>query len=169
MRKPFLLFILTILPIVAMADAVEIDGIFFNLNGEEKVAEVTIKPSYYTGVVNIPQTVTYENVTYNVTSIGKQAFERCSSLTSVTIPNGVKSIGISAFFWSGLTSVTIPNSVTSIGGYAFAYCKSLSSVTIPNSVTSIEEATFADCSGLTSMTIPNSVKSIGWSAFNRCI
>ena len=123
MKKQLLLLVMTLLPMVAMADAVEIDGIFFNLNGEDKVAEVTIKPNYYTGVVNIPQSVTYENVTYKVTSIGKQAFERCSSLTSVTIPNGVKSIGIYAFFWSGLTSVTIPNSVTSIGKCFFVIAR----------------------------------------------
>ena len=67
-----------------------------------------------------------------------------------TIPNGVTSIGRSAFSGcSGLTSVTIPNSVTSIGSSAFSYCSSLTSVTIPNSVTSIGNYAFSGCSGLT--------------------
>ena len=59
----------------------------------------------------------------SVTSIGDDAFEDCTGLTSVTIPNSVTSIGISAFSdCTGLTSITIPNSVTSIGYYAFEYC-----------------------------------------------
>ena len=85
------------------------------------------------------------------------------SITSVTIGNGVTSIGIYAFYsCSGLTSVTIPNSVTSIGERAFSSCWSLTSITIPNSVTSIGKYAF---SSLTAVTIPNSVTSIGEYAF----
>ena len=97
------------------------------------------------------------------------AFENCWSLTSVTIPTSVTSIGYSAFRrCHGLTSVTIPNSVTSIGNRAFWGCSGLTSVTIPNSVTSIGDSAFRRCSGLTSVTIPNSVTSIGDYAFSNC-
>jgi hypothetical protein len=65
-----------------------------------------------------------------VTTIGQQAFQNHSSLTSVSIPNSVNSIGILAFANTGLTSITIPNSVTSIGGTAFVFCSALTSIEV---------------------------------------
>ena len=104
-----------------------------------------------------------------VTSIGREAFENCKSLTGVTIPNGVTSIGDFAFYdCKFLTSVTIPGSVTSIGAGAFEGCMSLKGITIPDGVTSIGDKAFGLCQGLTSVNIPDSVASIGDSAFFGC-
>ena len=66
------------------------------------------------------------------------------------------------------TSVTIPNGVTTIAVSAFQGCRSLTSITISNGVTTIAETAFCDCSSLTSITIPNSVTSIEWLAFDGC-
>ena len=156
-----------LLPIMASADAIEIDGIYYNLT--TNAAEVTSNPNKYTGSIVIPETVNYDNVTYIVTSIGHRAFEDCKGLTSVTIPNSVTSIGNYAFYYcSGLTSITIPNNVTIIGSYTFFYCTGLTSVTIPNSVTSIGSYAFGGCSSLTSITIPNNVTSINEYAYFGC-
>ena len=159
--------------------------------GEKGTVEVGINLDA-SGDISIPATITVGENTYTVTSIGDDAFERCSGLTSVTIPDSVTSIGNYAFsecrsltsvdipddvtsigngaFWncSDLTSVDIPDSVTSIGYAAFLMCYSLTSVDIPDGVTTIGEYAFYYCTGLTSVTIPGSVTSIGDRAFGDC-
>ena len=121
------------------------------------------------GDVKIPENVKFKGEKYTVTSIGVSAFEYCTGLTSVTLPNSVTSIGGDAFYHcTGLTSVSLPNSVTSIGVYAFYECSGLTSITIPNSVTTIGKYAFRRCTGLTSVTLSNSVTEIGKYAFADC-
>ncbi len=170
MKKQILLLVLMLLPMVASADAVEIDGIYYNLLTKGQAAEVTRKSSgSYSGDIVIPEKVSYNGAEYCVTSISSSAFSFCTDLTSITIPEGVTSIGDHTFSGcTGLTSVDIPSSVTSIGYSAFSSCSGLTSVIIPNSVISIGQYAFYNCSGLTSVTIPNGVTSIGDYAFYNC-
>ena len=97
--------------------------------------------------------ITHVDIGNTVTIIGTSAFAANDSLTSVTIPNSVISIGDGAFGASGMTSVTIPNSVTSIGNFAFQTCSSLTNVTIGDHVTSIGQQAFDGCFNLETITV----------------
>lgn len=146
-----------------------IEGIKYLLEEETLTAEVIKNPNGYRGNIIIPETIVFNEVTYRVTSVGKQAFGNCFSLTSVVIPNSVTRIGRDAFWGcDSLKSIVISNGVTSIGEAAFMECDSLNSIVIPNSVISIEDNAFSGCSSLTSIVIPESVKSIGEGAFSGC-
>jgi hypothetical protein len=121
---------------------------------------------YNSGTRTGKSTLTSITFPGSVTSIGITAFSMCSGLTTLTLPNSLTSIGSNAFFYcSGLTSITMPNAVNTIGDMAFGYCTRLTSITIPTSLTSIEDGVFYGCIGLTSITIPNSVTSTGQNAF----
>ena len=159
MKQKLFSFFLTLLSSVSAiyASNTKVDGIWYDFDSSTKTASVTYRGSSYSsyegeysGLVIIPETVTYNGTTYSVTRIGGNAFQNCSSLTSVGIGNSVTSIEWEAFSGcSSLTSVTIPtNSVTDIGRYAFQGCSSLTSVNIPESVTSIGDDAFYGCYSL---------------------
>lgn len=128
--------------------------------------EITI--TGYSGkltTVTIPETIKG----YPVTTIGVQAFSRCSTLKSITLPDTVKTISDMAFIdCTRLTSITIPTSVTHINADTFRGCTALASVTIPDSVIHIKDSAFYECKSLTDIKIPDSVKTIGDYAFEYC-
>ena len=169
MKKLLFIYAMLLLPMIVRGTAVEINGIYYNLDSGSKTATVNKKSSKYFGNVVIPLTVSYMGATYNVNSIGWRAFSDCGGLISVTIPNSVTEIGGYAFEnCSSLTSVIISNGVKKIECNAFENCSCLSTITIPNSVTTIENRAFFDCSSLTSITIPCSVSIIGFGVFSGC-
>ena len=196
--KLFTLFLALVasVGIIFAAEKVQIGDLYYNLDVENKKAEVTYEyqllQENYSGLIiaNIPASINYNGTNYSVTGIGARAFEDCRSLTSLTIPNSVTSIGDDAFYGcTSLASVTIPNSVTSIGIGAFSGCtnlpvidniryadtylveaidKSLSTYTIKEGTKWIGYNAFYNCTSLTSITIPNSVTSIERDAFYGC-
>ena len=134
----------------------------YSVNSSDKTATITDYNGTEKNVV-IPSVIKG----YTITSIGEGAFENCTFLSNITIPEGVTSIRYNAFNnCSSLASVTIPESVTSIGGWTFYGCASLESVSIPESVTSIGDYAFEDCTSLANVTLSDSVTSIGTSAFS---
>ena len=178
MRKFYLLTLLAFLPLLANADAVEIDGIYYNLNEENHTAEVTTNPNHYSGEVTIPASITYNATVYSVTTIGKYALAD-GGLKKVNIPSTVTTIGFGAFYFSSLEEITLPEGLTAIEDFVFWGCSSLKKVIIPSTVTRIgnnpgEEADgpFSGCP-LETLIVPPSVQTIGrcglWATPNTII
>ena len=167
-------------------------GIYYNITGDNTV-EVTRSDNYnntYSGSVSIPETFT-ANGEYFVTKIGENAFAG-SAVTSVSMPEGITSIGQYAFSGcQNLESVTLPESLTTLGSEAFSGCQNLESVALPGSLTTLGDRTFEacellktikipsgvtaipdqcfyGCSSLESVTIPEGVTAIGYDAFSSC-
>ena len=141
---------------------VNVDGyLFFSANG------VNYLLCYLGNDTELTLPENYNGETYE---IYESAFENCTELTSINIPNSVTVIGARAFMsCTSLVSIEIPYGVTSIGYNTFRRCTSLKSVVIPDSVTTIGEWVFSSCYSLTSITIPDSITSIGYYTFDYCI
>ena len=135
--------------ISASAYDVEVDGIYYNINKQEKTAEVTTKgyfSSNYVGVVEIPENITVANETNVVISIGSGAFEHCDKLTKVVLPNTIQTIDSFAFSWcTNLEDIYIPMSLKYIREHAFEFCNKLSIFNIPKEVSVIDETAFYFC------------------------
>ena len=111
-------------------------------------------------------TITVEN---GVTSIGGYAFCECSDVTAVSLPSSVNMIQMGAFYGcTGITGISLPSGLNQIQVDAFCDCSGLTSITIPEGVTSIKDGVFYGCSGLTSVTIPAGVSNIYSGAFYGC-
>ena len=121
------------------------------------------------GHINIPATIEYNHETYQVTAIADEAFIRVKHILSVTIEEGVTTVGSLAFGGCPcLKSVTLPESVTAIGDAAFADCMVLQSLTLPDGLTVIPANMCSYCMDLKTLHLPASLVEIGEEAFMDC-
>ncbi len=166
------------------------------VSGEDQTVEVThytttsTTATLYAGDMVIPATVEYDDFIYTIVGIGANAFNSCTELTSLELPEGITYIGNSAFSYCSLPILSLPNSLTTIGDYAFRY-SSLTEITVPENVTFIGEESFymstylteatinakvntllpnafAYCTAMISVTLPNTLYLLKSQAFNNC-
>ena len=181
--KTAILLLALLLPLTATAADFVVDGICYNIHGNEAAVASRRVPGFlfigYSGDVVIPATVTYDGTTYPVTSIEAIAFYGSTELTSIVVPNSVTEIGQEAFGnCPGLTSIVVDSGnprfdsrnncnaiIETADNELIAGCKN---TIIPNSVTKIGNFAFDCCDSLTSIVIPNSVTEIGHYAFYSC-
>ncbi len=156
----FIFFLLGSLTAVKAADEIRIGELYYKLAGKEATVVGAVNN---TSNCKIPSAVSYQNVTYAVTSIGERAFSGRTDLISVNLPECIKIIYSSAFTGcTNLSSVNMTDSLERIGAQAFAGCTSLSSISFPQSCgrnignnevggVSIEDRAFENCTGLISV------------------
>ena len=116
----------------------------------------------------IPESVTYDDVTYRVYSIGEDCFNNCTGLNEVELPDTITRLNNGAFKNSSITKIIIPSSVNYYGQGVFNNCQNLTDVILPDNLTSVGYTMFYSCTSLDTIVIPQSVTSISDQAFNRC-
>lgn len=199
MKRVLLLWICFTAHLLAFAVTFDVEGVRYEIISQsDHTVSVAIIPksisypsySTYQGDFNIPETVQFNGITFDVIGIGANAFSECKKLGKVTLPNTIKFIGFGAFSYSSLESLTLPEGLDSIGAAAFRD-SNLKEITLPESLrvlestmfnrcysltkvnilskylTSIPESTFEECTSLAEISIPESVVSIGAYAFRN--
>ena len=194
-----LVIVLLVVSMQSFAYDFLVDGSYYKItNSTTKEVAVTLKLyssggryssdtiiSDYTGQVVVPSSVVYEGTTYKVTGIDDYAFDD-SDVTSVILPNTIKTIGNSAFAYCALlTEIELPASITSVGSSPFTGSSIKNPVTcgskllycptsyegeyhIPMGITELAAYVFAGCTKVTKVIIPYGVTQIPGSAFYKC-
>lgn len=159
---------LTFLPIGAVAATpIRIGNLKYTVNADGESVTVSGTSGNPTQL-NIESSISSNGRNYTVTEIATWAFNKCNTLTEVTLPPTVDEIGYQAFFnCSNLTNVTIPEGVTKIGQAAFYGCSQLTSITIPSTITDMDTA-FSGNTALSQVTLTNGIPKISSHAFERC-
>ena len=115
--------------------------------------------------VTIPATATLGGKSYRVTAVGNRAFWACNNLTSVTLSDGLVSIGNYSFYNTGIKEIAFPKALQSIGEGAFEYCWQITAVTLPENLETVGRYAFSYMSSLQKVVLPPTIQSIGDRAF----
>lgn len=181
MERKLVFILIALFTLSVSAEDVEIDGICYNIISKGSIAEVT-GCHHYSGDVVIPETVTYNDVTYSVTTIRKNAFTGCS-LNSIEIPSSITKICQEAFSNGGASTVKIKDLAAwcninfesyfktnplTLASHLFVNDEEIHDLVIPDGVNTITDHAFYYFRGLTSVKIPSSVTSIGVECFAYC-
>lgn len=194
-KKWFLLLLSISLGSPIFAETFSVYGIYYNVTGINTV-EVTYRGAdeygedgwmyysedeLYDGYVYIPESVTYQNITYSVTSIGKDAFAGSKNLSLLSIPKTITSIGNGAFtLCNNLQYIDVAEDNTAFFSESgILYTKSpitiyfvpkaiQGDIVLNDAITEIPSSAFQNCSGVTSIQIPENVTIIKDGAFNSC-
>ena len=154
-----------------------VSGVYYLLDTETLTAKVYYDDTTYAEKdegkytlkkIQLPAKVSSDGQEYTVTEIGDYVFYKCTSLTSITLPATLKSIGESAFAYSGVYNMTLPEGLTYIGKSAFEWGANLYTVSLPETLTSIGKNVFANCWYLNQVSLPATLVSIGDNAFAYC-
>lgn len=147
-----------------------VDGIKYSLDANQKTAKVIANNHSYSGDIDIPANITYDNVVYKVNALGFGCFADCEVLKSIKLPDGITSIGGRCFYnCENLQSVDLPSGITSLGDDCFYGCSSLKSISLPDGITSLEEGCFSGCKGLASIYMyAEKLPTMGNMVFENC-
>ena len=150
-------------------DSVILDGLIYEIDHDSGSATVIGRDDSTIKDVSVPDTITVDGDSYDVTAIDEEAF-KMESIKSIKIGSKVKSIGKHAFYMcKSLSSVTGGNNITTIENGAFRMCSALKQIVIPANVTEIKYQTFSGCSVLEKVTFAGKkIKTIGDNAFYNC-
>ena len=172
-------------------------GLTYTLNADHTATVANYYNNTPDGVIDIPDTVTKDNIDYTVTAIGNNAFESlnvssvfipatvtsigpfafrfCKFLATVTFAEDsqLKSIGLGAFYgteqaYPRFKEIKIPDSVETIGNGAFRYCQNLERIALPSALQTLSNVTFYGCTALSEVTFPASLETIQVGAFGYC-
>ena len=178
-------------------DNKDIQGLTYTLNADHTATVANYDNHTQDGVIDIPDTVTKDNIDYTVTAIGNNAFESlnvssvfipatvtsigpfafrfCKFLATVTFAEDshLKSIGLGAFYgteqaYPKFKEIKIPDSVETIGNAAFRYCQNLERIALPSALQTLSNVTFYGCTALSEVTFPASLETIQVGAFGYC-
>ena len=139
----------------AYDNRMNIDEMWFEVNPSERTAKLLeMDNDESTGKdYTVPSSIRFAGHMFRVTAIGGAAFFE-KKVKSVTLPMGLKSIGVNAFMGSTISEISIPATVTNIGKGAFSNIPALKTISVPNSVKTIGHSCFVACTGLTEVKLP---------------